>query len=96
MTHLGNFLSGCTAVRRSAGGTRETSYYTAINNLLDNVGAQLKPKVRCVMQLKNLVSPPVTPTPWCSHRASTKRNASAKGGVGPGMRSPGGLTIEIL
>jgi hypothetical protein len=49
MTHLGSFLSDCAAIRRSAGGTRETSYYTAINNLLDSVGAQLKPKVRCVM-----------------------------------------------
>ena len=54
MMHLGTFLSDCTAIRRTAGGTRETSYYTAINNLLDSVGAQLKPKVRCVMQLKDL------------------------------------------
>jgi hypothetical protein len=54
MTHLGSFLSDCAAIRRSAGGTRETSYYTAINNLLDSVGAHLKPKVRCVMQLKDL------------------------------------------
>jgi hypothetical protein len=54
MTQLGTFLSDCTAVRRTAGGTRETSYYTAINNLLDNVGAHLKPNVRCVMQRKDL------------------------------------------
>ena len=54
MTHLGTFLSACTAVRRTGGGTSEKSYYTALNNLLDDMGSQLKPKVRCVMELKNL------------------------------------------
>ena len=48
------FLISVRSVQSTGGGTKETSYYTAINNLLDGVGLRLKPKVRCVMQLKNL------------------------------------------
>lgn len=51
---LESFLSAAKSVHSTGGGTKETSYYTAINNLLDGVGHLLKPKVRCVMQLKNL------------------------------------------
>jgi hypothetical protein len=51
---LEEFLSAVRDVHSTSGGTKETSYYTAINNLLDGVGQTLKPKVRCVMQLKNL------------------------------------------
>ena len=52
--HLEEFLNAVHEVRSTAGGTKETSFYTALNNLLNNVGNGLKPKVRCVMQLKNL------------------------------------------
>ena len=52
--HLEEFLSAVRDVHSTSGGTKETSYYTAINNLLDGVGQALKPRVRCVMQLKNL------------------------------------------
>lgn len=48
------FLSAARSVHSTSGGTKETSYYTAINNLIDGVGARIKPNVRCVMQLKNL------------------------------------------
>ena len=51
---LENFLSAVAAVTATGSGTKETSYYTALNNLLDAAGNTLKPKVRCVMQLKNL------------------------------------------
>ena len=51
---LASFLSAAKSVHSTGGGTKETSYYTAINNLLDGAGHQLLPKVRCVMQLKNL------------------------------------------
>lgn len=34
--------------------TRETSFYTPLNNLLDAAGHTLKPHVRCIMQLKNI------------------------------------------
>ena len=52
--HLEVFLNAVRGVHSTSGGTKETSYYTALNNLLDGVGHALKPKVRCVMQLKNL------------------------------------------
>ncbi len=51
---LDAFLSAVRGVHATGGGTKETSYYTALNNLFDGVGHALKPKVRCVMQLKNL------------------------------------------
>lgn len=51
---LEEFLSAVRGVHATSGGTKETSHYTALNNLLDGVGHALKPKVRCVMQLKNL------------------------------------------
>ena len=51
---LQTFLHAVRGVHGSGGGTKETSYYTALNNLLDTVGQTLKPRVRCVMQLKNL------------------------------------------
>jgi Type ISP C-terminal specificity domain/N-6 DNA Methylase len=52
--HLDIFLSAIRAVHATQGGTKETSYYTALNNLFDSIGDALKPKVRAVMQLKNL------------------------------------------
>ena len=51
---LATFLTAVHGVHASGSGTKETSYYTAIDNLLDGIGDALKPKVRCVMQLKNL------------------------------------------
>lgn len=38
----------------SGAGTKETFYYTALDNLLDGIGQTLKLRVRCVMQLKSL------------------------------------------
>lgn len=51
---LEDFLHAVRGVHRTSGGTKETSYYTALNNLIDGAGHALKPRVRCVMQLKNL------------------------------------------
>jgi len=51
---LATFLVAVHGVHISGSGTKETSFYTAIINLLDGIGDTLKPKVRCVMQFKNL------------------------------------------
>lgn len=51
---LAAFLAAVHGVHVLGSGTRETSFYTAIDNLLDGIGDTLKPKVRCVMQLKSL------------------------------------------
>ena len=48
------FLSAVRGVHGTSGGTKETSYYPALNNLLDGIGDKLKPKVHCVNQLKNM------------------------------------------
>ncbi|MEO6563428.1 MAG: type ISP restriction/modification enzyme [Nitrosospira sp.] len=52
--YFGVFLSAACSVQLSGAGTKETSYYTALNNLLNGIGSTLKPKVSCIMQLKNL------------------------------------------
>lgn len=51
---LESFLSAVATVKATGSGTKETSYYRALSNLLDAVGNTLKPKVRCITQLKNL------------------------------------------
>lgn len=51
---LAAFLAAAHGVHISGAGTKETSYYTALDNLLDGIGEMQKPKVRCVMQLKSL------------------------------------------
>ena len=53
---LATFLTAVHGVHASGSGTKETSYYTAIDNLLDGIGDTLTPKVRCLMQLKSLAA----------------------------------------
>jgi hypothetical protein len=48
------YLRHLSEIRASGQATDETSYYTPLNNLLDDIGRQLKPRIKCVMQLKNL------------------------------------------
>ena len=40
-------------IRRSGAGVKETSYYAALSNLLNEIGKKLKPRVRCIMNLQN-------------------------------------------
>jgi hypothetical protein len=40
-------------IRGTGGATKETSYYSALENLLNHFGDQLKPKVICNGQLRN-------------------------------------------
>ncbi len=51
---LEQYVSELEAIRDSGAGVSETSYYPALSNLFNAVGKTLKPKVRCVMNLKNL------------------------------------------
>ena len=41
-------------IRRSAGGVPETTYYGKLETLFDEVGKSLKPKVRCIINLRNM------------------------------------------
>jgi len=47
------YLGELKAVRDSNAGEPETSFYPALSNLFNAVGASLKPRVRCVMNLRN-------------------------------------------
>ncbi|MBN1362859.1 MAG: N-6 DNA methylase [Sedimentisphaerales bacterium] len=47
------YLKDLAEVYRTGGGVDEESYYGALESLLNEVGRKLKPRVRCVAQLKN-------------------------------------------
>ena len=51
---LEEYLDELKAIRSTGAGVPETSYYPALANLFNAVGKTLKPKVRCVMNLKNV------------------------------------------
>jgi hypothetical protein len=47
------YLKDLRDIRSSGAGVPETSYYTPLANLLNEVGKSLKPRVRCILQLAN-------------------------------------------
>lgn len=47
------YLKALSEIHRTGGATAESSYYSALETLLNEVGAKLKPKVRAVAQLAN-------------------------------------------
>ena len=53
MHPLETYLEELAALRASGAAVKETSGYGALANLLNALGATLKPKVRCLLQLKN-------------------------------------------
>ena len=55
MTPLLAYFNALNFVRSTGAGVAETSYYPALSALLDAVGAELQPPVRCVGQLANLL-----------------------------------------
>jgi hypothetical protein len=48
------YLKDLSEIRRTGGGVAEESYYGPLENLLNEIGRKLKPRVRCVGQLKNI------------------------------------------
>lgn len=53
MNHVSTYLSKLAEIRSSGHATNETSYYPAVEMLLNEVGKGLKPRVKTVLQLKN-------------------------------------------
>lgn len=53
MTPLVAYLAEIRATLASGANTPETSFYPAVKGLLDAVGERLKPRVRCLMNLRN-------------------------------------------
>ncbi|MEI8374125.1 MAG: type ISP restriction/modification enzyme [Planctomycetota bacterium] len=51
---LEDYLAELKAIHGMGGGVAETSYYPALSTLFNAAGKALKPKVRCVMNLRNL------------------------------------------
>jgi len=53
MDAVEKYFSDLGATRATGAALVETSFYTPLANLLNEIGKELKPKVRCVMTLKN-------------------------------------------
>ncbi|MBI4479578.1 MAG: N-6 DNA methylase [Acidobacteria bacterium] len=53
MHSLETYLKKLAEIRSAGAGVKETSYYPALDTLLNEVGKDLKPKVRCILQLAN-------------------------------------------
>ncbi len=53
MHPLETYLRDLQEIRSTGAGVKETSYYPPLANLLNAVGQQLRPRVRCVINLKN-------------------------------------------
>jgi hypothetical protein len=51
MNALETYLEELYATRISGGAVKETSYYPALSNLLNEVGKTLKPRVRCIINM---------------------------------------------
>jgi len=48
------YLKDLHGIYQTGGGTAEESYYGVLGNLVNEIGKTLKPRVRCVSQLKNI------------------------------------------
>ena len=53
MNFVEEYLKEMHEIRASGNAVKETSYYPAISNLLNSIGKTLKPRVRCVINIKN-------------------------------------------
>lgn len=53
MHHIETYLSELRDIRASGAGVIEISYYHPLANLLNELGKPLKPKVRCILNLRN-------------------------------------------
>ncbi len=54
MHPLETYLQELRATRSSGAAVKETSFYPALANLLNEIGKTLKPKVRCIINLQNV------------------------------------------
>ena len=53
MTPLETYLKDMSEIRSTGANVAETSFYPALSRLLNDIGATLKPKVRCIIHLQN-------------------------------------------
>ncbi|MFB2921726.1 type ISP restriction/modification enzyme [Aerosakkonema funiforme] len=53
MNSLETYLHNLGDIRSSGAAVKETSYYGALESLFNDIGKTLKPKVRCIISLKN-------------------------------------------
>ncbi len=92
MHPLATYLRALHEIRSSGLSVPETSYYGTFEQLLNEIGKSLKPKVRCIINLKNKA--PGSPTagsslPTSSSGGSVRpsRTTSSKGWFPPAGQS---------
>ncbi|MBM4274416.1 MAG: hypothetical protein FJ134_08160 [Deltaproteobacteria bacterium] len=54
MNPLETYLNELWEVRASGAGAKETSYYGPLAHFLNEIGKKFKPKVKCIINLKNV------------------------------------------
>ena len=53
MKEITKYLRRMSEIRRTGSAVKETSFYGTLENLLNDIGKSLKPKVRCIINLQN-------------------------------------------
>jgi hypothetical protein len=53
MRPLETYLHDLHEIHASGSAVKETSYYGALSNLLNDIGKTLKPRVRCIINIQN-------------------------------------------
>jgi hypothetical protein len=53
MNPLETYFRNLHEIRASGSGVKETSYYGTLETLFNEIGKTLKPRVRCIITLKN-------------------------------------------
>jgi hypothetical protein len=53
MNVLETYLENLFVIHSSGAGVKETSYYGTLDNLFNEVGKTLKPRVRCIINIAN-------------------------------------------
>ena len=85
------YLSDLRRIRGSGGATGETSGYTPLENLLNAVGAGLRPKVFCVGQLKDQGAGHPDFGLYASRGRGVRGSTSSPRTVGGSLRAGGGV-----
>jgi hypothetical protein len=71
------YLSRLAEIRSTGGATNETSYYSALEALLNDVGRRLDPHVICNGQLRNQGAD--IPISGCTTRSNVKKDSRSLG-----------------
>jgi len=87
MNALETYLEELYATRSSGGAVKETSYYPALSNLLNEVGKTLKPRVRCIINIQNAGAGPPDGGLYAAEQFQKQSKAELREGQLPGRNA---------